>query len=458
MGITNFNKELSVTRINCGKSFNVRLSLTAEPDITSNPTDIVLILDRSGSMAGSALTNLKEGAKVFVDIITEATGGVVDGEILGGSRIGVVSFADVGVQDTQLITSSTDLKTAIDSLDAGGSTNHEDAFTKALDLFDDTSTNAKVMVMFTDGFTTAGGDATAITTLAKFQGVTIYVIGLSGNGGIDVPALESWASDPASAFVAITPDDAELVDLFEDLAENIVNPGATNIVVTDRVFDCFTIIGVTSPTKGTATILNTNTIEWRIDELGTTSSEGAVLEFTVQHTGSCSGEVEVNEEITYTDTEGNVVNFPSPTLEVDCDIIVNPEECPTPVDIEITGCSDAIEFDAGELAMESLGRIVQVDVTLRNVCPNKRVALAVILNEVDENGIEHKRGLKTMTIPAHTRETCQDVLVKCIKFVLPEDLNVSDVTDTICPERNLKVRFISHYIDNDFNCCNEVEE
>ena len=39
MGITNFNKELSVTRINCGESFNVRLSLTAEPDITSNPTD-----------------------------------------------------------------------------------------------------------------------------------------------------------------------------------------------------------------------------------------------------------------------------------------------------------------------------------------------------------------------------------------------------------------------------------
>jgi uncharacterized protein YegL len=219
MGITNFNKELSVTQINCGDTFNIRLSLTAEPDITSNPTDIVLILDRSGSMTGSALTNLKEGAKAFVDIITTATGGTIDGEILGGSQIGVVSFADIGVQDTQLISSSTDLKIAIDALTAGGSTNHEDAFTKALDLFDPASTDSKIMIMFTDGFTTAGGSAEAITELAKSQGITIYVIGLSGNGGVDIPALESWASTPASSYVSITPDDAELAELFESIAE-----------------------------------------------------------------------------------------------------------------------------------------------------------------------------------------------------------------------------------------------
>lgn len=458
MGITNFNKELSITQINCGDTFNIRLSLTAEPDITSNPTDIVLILDRSGSMTGSALTNLKEGAKAFVDIITTATGGTIDGEILGGSQIGVVSFADIGVQDTQLITSSTDLKIAIDALTAGGSTNHEDAFTKALDLFDPASTDSKIMIMFTDGFTTAGGSAEAITELAKSQGITIYVIGLSGNGGVDIPALESWASTPASSYVSITPDDAELAELFEGIAENIVNAGATNIIVTDKVFDCFTITGISAPTKGTASLLNTKTVEWRIDKLGVSASEGAFFEFTVTHTGSCSGITEVNESITYADNEGNVVNFPNPTLEVNCDIVVNPEECPTPVDIEMVGCTDTIEFDAGNIIMESAGRILQLDVTLNNICPNKRVALAAILTEIDQNGIEHKRGLKTMTIPAHTRETCQDILVKCIKFVLPEDLNVNDITDSICPNRNLRVRFISHYIDNDFECCNEVLE
>ena len=94
MGIINSNKELSAQRIDCGGSFQVRLSLTAAPDITTNPTDIVLVLDRSGSMAGSAMDNMKNGAKAFIDIISEATGGAQDGQIGSGSRIGIVSFAE----------------------------------------------------------------------------------------------------------------------------------------------------------------------------------------------------------------------------------------------------------------------------------------------------------------------------------------------------------------------------
>lgn len=453
MGVTNSNKELSVTEINCGGSLKIKLSLTAEPDITSNPTDIVLILDRSGSMAGSPLANLKNGAKAFIDIIDEATDSTQDGQIGFGSRIGIVSFADTAAQDTQLITSVADLKNAVDALSSGGFTNHEDAFTKALELFDPTSTNAKVMVMFTDGVTTAGGNANTVAAAAKAQGVIIYSIGLSGNGGIDEQALRDWASDPDSAYVAITPDDEELEDLFKELARNIAKPGATNIVVTDTVVSCFRVTSLSSPTKGTASMVDANTVEWRIDELGVTQSEGAIFEFTVEHIGPCAGTVEVNESITYEDTEDNAVTFPSPTVEVDCGVIVCPEKCSKPVEITVDGCTDSVEFDAGDICMDGLGRIVQLDVTLRNVCPNKRVALAVLLHEVDACGGEHKRGMKTMTVPAHTRASCHDVTVRCLEFVLPEDLDVSDTAKSICNTRKFKARFIAHYIDNDFDCC-----
>lgn len=67
--------------------------MTAAPDILTNPTDIVLVLDRSGSMEGSALASLKAGAKAFIDIIDEATDSAHDGQIGSGSRIGIVSFA-----------------------------------------------------------------------------------------------------------------------------------------------------------------------------------------------------------------------------------------------------------------------------------------------------------------------------------------------------------------------------
>ncbi|MGN0624921.1 MAG: VWA domain-containing protein [Oscillospiraceae bacterium] len=456
MGITNSNKELSAARIDCGGSFQVKLSLTAAPDIVTNPTDIVLILDRSGSMAGSALANLKNGAKAFIDIIDEATDGTQDGQIGSGSRIAIVSFSDTATQDTQLITSVADLKAAVDALSAGGRTNHADAFIKASDLLADPSTNARVMVMFTDGQTTAGPNPSPIAAAARAAGVVIYAIGLSGSGGVDAAALEDWASKPASAYVAITPDDAELEDLFKDLARNISNPGATDVVITDTVSPCFKITSVAMPTKGTASLLDANTVQWKIDELGVTQSEGAVLEFTVQHIGPCSGSIEVNESVSYDDAEGNIVNFPSPVLDVDCDIVVLPEICPDPVALTVDGCEDTLEFDAGSLGMESLGRIVQLSVTLQNVCPNRRVALAVILTEVDDHGLEYKRGMKTVLIPAHTRSTCQNVAVRCIKFVLPESLDVSGTTNSICNARNLKARFIANYVDNDFACCNTV--
>ncbi|MGN0563949.1 MAG: VWA domain-containing protein [Candidatus Heritagella sp.] len=453
MGVTNSSKEISTDRIDCGGVFQVRLSLTAEPDIQKNPTDIVMILDRSGSMAGSPLANLKNGAKKFIEILDESTDGVKDGKIGNGSHIGIVSFATIATQDTPLTTSVAELDEAVNHLSAMGSTNHADAFTKAMQLFDPASSNAKVMIMFTDGVTTAGGPPAPVAAAARAQGVIIYVIGLNGSDGIDEDALKEWASDPDSAYVVITPDDEELEKIFEDLARNITKPGATDLVITDKVDPCFKILSVESPTKGTAILLDPTTVQWKIAELGVKQSEGAALTFNVQHNGVCSGTLPVNESIEYRDKEGNQVDFDSPEIEVDCSSDVFPEDCPHPVEVTIGGCEDAVEFDAGDLNMESLGRILQVDVTVKNVCPHRRVALGVIVTELDDKDNEYKRGLKTVVIPAHNHPTCRDVTVRCLKFVLPEELDVSGRTDALCNRRKFRVRFIVHYIDNDFVCC-----
>ena len=100
------------------------------------------------------------------------------------------------------------------------------------------------------------------------------------------------------------------------------------------------------------------------------------------------------------------------------------------------------------------GRILEVRATLHNVCPDKRVALAVLLSEVDEKGKEHPRGMKTVTVPVHHCPACRNVLVRGIRFILPEDLNVSGTPGKLCTPRNLRVRLFSHYVDYDFQCCN----
>jgi Ca-activated chloride channel family protein len=454
MGVNNANKTISTDRIDCSGSFKVTLCLSASPDITSHPADIVLILDRSGSMAGRPLANLKAGVNKFIDILDESTDGTKDGHIGSGSRIGIVSFADKAVTEAPLMTSVSKLKEAADDLTAGGGTNHADAFSQAASLFSSSSSNEKVMIMFTDGKTTVGPNPDPVAAAAKAAGVVIYSLGLVGKDGIDVKSLKDWATDPDSSHVAITPDDDDLEDLFADLAANISHPGATKIRIDEVVNPDFVITSLQMPTAGTATMINATTLRWTIDELGKHSHEGASLSFYVRHVATNSGNKKVNASITYTDAEHNRVTFPSPTIHVDCGVVVCPEHCPAPIEVPIGSCQDSVIYDAGDCYLESLGEILQLDVNIKNVCPDKRVALGIVLTEADAQGEEHARGTKTVLVPAHHYPTCRDVLVKHIKFVLPEELNLSggSPTDLCCP-RNLRVRLIAHNVDSDVDCC-----
>lgn len=65
MGVTSSNKTIDRTTIDCDGMLKVTLALSASPDIVSNPTDIVLVLDRSGSMAGQSVGQYEGGSQNF---------------------------------------------------------------------------------------------------------------------------------------------------------------------------------------------------------------------------------------------------------------------------------------------------------------------------------------------------------------------------------------------------------
>lgn len=446
MGLDISNKVINKDNISCDETFLVTLGLSASPDIQSNPTDIVLILDRSRSMSGEPLEEVKIGAKIFIDIIEESTDGVKDGIIGNGSHIGIVSFSTTATQDSPLTTSVSDLKDSVDSLVAGGNTNHSDAFQKAIELFNPLSTNDKVIVMFTDGETTVGPNPSIDAALARSLGITIYCIGLIGSSGIDIDALNDWATDPDNTHVSIAPQPSDLEELFKDLATNISNPGATDIVIDEVLNPQFNIINIFTPTKGIATLLNDTTLKWTIDELGKTSNEGASLVFEVKHVGTMSGTKKVNESITYTDTEGNIANFDDPEIYVDCEEVIVVDPCPTPQNIKFKGCQDYLAYDLGDYVLDDLGRILELSLTIKNVCPNKKVAVAVMLNEIDDYGVEHKKAIKIISIPAHTNNKCKDIKLTNIKLVLPEEDN------NMCETKKFVARALVNYIDNNPIC------
>jgi len=300
---------VSPSSLSCKQSTDVTVKLTGQAGITQNPADVMLVLDRSGSMGGTPINTLKTAANKFIDIIDEGSDGQLDGVIANGSRVGVVSFADNATANKVLSTNATDLKNTINSLAAGGLTNHEAAFQTAQSQLSASSpSNKKIMIMFTDGETTAGGSPNDDAANARAAGTEIYSIGL---GSVNTSQLNNWATDPDSGHVFITPNASALESIFKGIGAAIVTPAATNISIHEKVNSNFSVSNV-SATKGTSTSTG-NEIDWTIPTLG---SEDVALTFTITHTGSDDGNFQLNDLITYSDAGGQSVTFPNPVVEV----------------------------------------------------------------------------------------------------------------------------------------------
>ena len=312
-GTVSGGKTVADADIGCGGSTTVAVTLDGQTGIAGNPVDVVLVLDRSGSMA-SAIGSLKTAAKGFVDLIDEATDGSLDGVIANGSRVGVVSFSSAGTVNVALAspasTSSASIKAAVDALSASGSTNHADAITDAqAQLAGSNPASSKTMIIFTDGQSTVGGNGQAQAAAARGAGTEIFAIGL---GSVNVGQLNGWATDPDSQHVFIAPGASDLDAIFQAIGAAIVVPAATGITVVDTVHGHFSVTGAAA-TKGSVAQAG-NVLTWTIGQL---DSETVTLSYTITHDAARPGGTKVvNPSLTYSDSEGKAVAFPSPTVNV----------------------------------------------------------------------------------------------------------------------------------------------
>jgi len=194
--------------------FNVSLpngGIPCDEDI-----DLMLVLDRSGSIDSSELATLKTAAKAFVDALVPSADGV---------HIGMVSFSSAATLDQELTGVGQDVKDKIDLLSSGGLTNLEDALLDAAaelaSVRDrDDSTVPDFIVLITDGAPTTsnmGGDhaanATAAATAAKAAGIEIFVVGVGTTGSTATYLETSIASTdpPEHYFDAADFDDLEAI-------------------------------------------------------------------------------------------------------------------------------------------------------------------------------------------------------------------------------------------------------
>lgn len=456
MGILTSNKYTSAAIVECGGEFRVTLALSAAPDLANVPADIALLLDASNSVSGAPLTEIKSSAQRLVNTLSDRLASGASGLFCCGNRAAVTTYSSTGNVVQTLTDDPSLLTSAISSVTAGGNSNLAAGISAAADLLNtENNGNSKVMFIFTDGRYNTGADPSEAAEAAKAAGITLYFIAVRSSESADLEAMDNWATPPSSAYVITDLDtpDSTFDNFLANLGNNGLITGSANIAVNEEVNSDFTILNASAPTLGTVTVTGSRSLTWNIPALGIESWQGAALTFNVRHTGGRSGEREVDASIRFTDNQNNQVDFNNPVINVDCGQIVYPEPCPDPVDVLAEACEELITVDAGNLSLGLMGRIAQVSVTLSNVCPGVRVALAVVLTELSDEGEELQRGMRTLTIPAHNFDGCRDIRVECINFVLPEDID--DVSALACGQRMFRARVYANIIDSGVLCCEE---
>ena len=451
MGVRNPIKTINKGLIKCNEKATINIGFDAFSELKNRPADIILIVDRSSSMNGERIKFTKEGVNNLIDLVSEASGGIVGESISNGSRIGLVTFATTSSLASPLTTDVKQLKDAVANIAVGGSTNHSAAFTEARKMIDYNVKNDKIVIMFTDGITTEGNDPASITTAIKNEGASIYCIGIVD----DDTRLVRWASEPKEQFVVSTNDPAKITELFNSVAYDVIKVGAADAVITEEIDPNFKISKINTVSDGTANITSPQTLVWTMGTVGVGDDDKVALSFDIEYIGNTGGTYNVNKSIMYSDRAGGELDFPAITLDVDCDsIIVNPDECGTATSFQVDGCADSTVINGNDTTIKDLGRIVQVDVPIKNVCPNKRLAVGVILTEIDSGNIEHNRGMKTLLIPPIESTKCENIIIKCVSFVVPEALDTTGNVDALCNSRDFKARVLVNYVDTDIVCCN----
>ena len=196
-------------------------------DPNAQPTDVVLVIDSSGSMSWNDPSNLRiAAAKSFITAMKPI------------DRTAVVDFDDSSRVAIDLSSNQNDISGAIDSIDSSGGTNIGAGIRSAIDILQSGSDSSKLQAIFllTDG---DGAYSDALTAEALRAGIRIFTIGLGS--GVNQTLLSSIANGTGGAYKQLAAADG-LVGLFEEFSQVFGDTGKDTDG--DGLTDCQETYGV----------------------------------------------------------------------------------------------------------------------------------------------------------------------------------------------------------------------
>jgi hypothetical protein len=301
------DKVASPTRVLLGESVRLTLTLTPEcPPAVYRKADIVLIIDRSLSMADSnKLTDAKAAARSFVDQTD-----------LGLHQIGLVAFAnDVFTAPMRLSQDKAKILQAIDDIEIRPGTDISSAIDAAQALLQaDGRTGAlPVIILMSDGTPNSPSPepraaAVVSANFAKLAGTQIFTIGLGRD--TDAELMQSLASSPQQYYYAPTGD--QLADIYEQIAVVVGTSVVKDLVLSDVLSTPVDLVASSMQPAGDVT---GKSIVWKG---GLLPSSGLTWTYDVKPNRAGTFPTNDHASVDYTNADGSrgTFVFPQPQITV----------------------------------------------------------------------------------------------------------------------------------------------
>ncbi|AKB36019.1 hypothetical protein MSSAC_1429 [Methanosarcina siciliae C2J] len=172
--------------------------------------NVMLVIDRSGSMSGSPITSAKNSANLFVDYMESE------------DKAGVVSFSSSARYDYHLSTLTPDVKNSIKQkinlISASGGTSIRSGLNYGLnDLLNyGDPNNPWAIVLLSDG---KSSDPSSVVSTIQANNIQVYTVGLGSS--VDEDLLSDIASQTGGMYY-YSPTDSQLQEIYNNIVGKII--------------------------------------------------------------------------------------------------------------------------------------------------------------------------------------------------------------------------------------------
>ena len=291
--------EIKATTADGGFTAACTVTVTAPPTIFNR--DTVLVLDDSGSMNGTPLTELKKAAIKFCKNVLEAN---------GNNRIALVIFeTDTTVYD--FTTDITSLTANINAMQGYGGTNTNYALQKANAFIVQSNADVKSVVLMTDGAPTCKESEVYTAAATVRSHATLFTLGFFHNidGSEKTKAQQLLQAIKSEEYYYEVKDGSKLDESFFEISEAI-----TKIPVTGLSLDKEKIV----LTEGESLMLNASLEPHDTTERKIYWSSSNTAVATVSENGTVTAVSEGS--VTVTAVSANT------EIKAECTVIVNSSE------------------------------------------------------------------------------------------------------------------------------------